>query len=192
MCIFYIWWCGNKVLKTQVPSRRVSLARSQLRNGMISLDTSGWAECCERKGYSHVTCRHNDCVASQSAFKTRKQKYFLHKPKEARRRWNVFTLPRNPYRTENKRLLGEMKTWCILQWFYFFFPSERISVLIYQETTSLQSWEFLFFFVSNWTFWFSLIARFSRHSPRLCDESEERMMLRSFCCLPPPKNQNIS
>lgn len=104
MCIFYIWWCGNKVLKTQVPSHRVSLARSQLRNGTISLDTSGWAECCERKGYSHVTYRHNDCVASQSAFKTRKQKYFLHKPKEARRRWNVFTLPRNPYRTENKRL----------------------------------------------------------------------------------------
>lgn len=83
MCIFYIWWCGNKVLKTQVPSHRVSLARSQLRNGTISLDTSGWAGCCERKGYSHVTCRHNDCVASQSAFKTRKQKYFLHKPKEA-------------------------------------------------------------------------------------------------------------
>lgn len=145
MCIFYIWWCGNKVLKTQVPSHRVSLARSQLRNGTISLDTSGWAECCERKGFSHVICRHNDCVASQSAFKTRKQKYFLHKPKEARRRWNVFTLPRNPYRTENKRLLGEMKSFIDPSMILFFFPSERISVLIYQETSSLRSGELFFF-----------------------------------------------
>lgn len=191
MCIFYIWWCGNKVLKTQVPSHRVSLARSPLRNGTISLDTSGWAECCERKGFSHVICRHNDCVASQSAFKTRKQKYFLHKPKEARRRWNVFTLPRNPYRTENKRLLGEMKTWRILQWFYFFFLLTEFQSWFIRKHLHCGAGNF-FFFVPNWTFWFSLIERFSRHSPRLCDESEERMMLRSFCCLPPPKNQNIS
>lgn len=153
MCIFYIR-CGNKVLKTQVPSHRVSLARSQLRNGTISLDT--WAECCERKGYPHVTCRHNDCFASQSAFKTRKQKYFLHKPKEACRRWNVFTLPRNPYRTENKRLLGEMKTWCILQWFYFFFLLNEFQSWFIRKRLHCGAGNFFYFLCQTELFGFLL------------------------------------
>lgn len=189
MCIFYTWWCGNSA------ENRSSQPQSFTRTFSASKwndFTSGWAECFERKGYSHVTCRHNDCVASQSAFKTRKQKYFLHKPKEARRRWNVFTLPRNPYRTENKRLLGEMKTWCILQWFFFFFLLNEFQSSFIRKQLHCGAGNFFFFFVPNWTFWFSLVERFSRHSPRLCDESEEWMMLCSFCCLPPPKNQNIS